>query len=178
MQMEALLGQIFGSAGSEEQRQIRENGEPSLIQLSDRQGLISHPATAVGVSFENMTVYGEGIGATYFYTPWSFVQRLFQCTQKSARSLLANSSMKQKNSSTPTRILIHSFSGVVLPGEMCLVLGRPGSGCTTFLRSISGYDEGFHKIEGEVRFGDFDMEDMKKHYRGEVAFIGEIHSSC
>jgi ABC-type multidrug transport system ATPase subunit len=56
---------------------------------------------------------------------------------------------------------------------MCLVLGRPGSGCTTFLRTISGYDEGFDKVEGDVRFGNFGMKEMKRFYRGEVAFNGE-----
>lgn len=60
------------------------------------------------------------------------------------------------------------------PGEMCLILGRPGSGCTTFLKAITGYDEGFVKVDGEIRFGDIDMamETMKKTERAEVDFNG------
>lgn len=32
------------------------------------------------------------------------------------------------------RFLLHNFSGVLKSGEMALVIGRPGSGCTTFLK--------------------------------------------
>jgi ABC-type multidrug transport system fused ATPase/permease subunit len=31
--------------------------------------------------------------------------------------------------------LLQGFNGVVRPGEMVLVLGRPGSGCSTFLKA-------------------------------------------
>ena len=34
--------------------------------------------------------------------------------------------------------ILRSFDGVVKEGEMLVVLGRPGSGCTTFLKTISG----------------------------------------
>jgi ATP-binding cassette subfamily G (WHITE) protein 2 (SNQ2) len=35
------------------------------------------------------------------------------------------------------RDLIHDFTGVVRDGEMLLVLGRPGSGCSTFLKAVT-----------------------------------------
>jgi hypothetical protein len=47
-----------------------------------------------------------------------------------------------------------------------------GSGCTTLLKVLAGYDAGFEEIEGEVKFGDIPMDVMKKRYRGEVAFNG------
>ena len=34
--------------------------------------------------------------------------------------------------------LIQGMTGYIRPGEMVLVLGRPGAGCTTFLQAISG----------------------------------------
>lgn len=37
----------------------------------------------------------------------------------------------------------------MLPGEMLLVLGRPGSGCSTFLKALSGDTRGF-EIEDKV----------------------------
>jgi hypothetical protein len=36
------------------------------------------------------------------------------------------------------RCILHGFNGVVKAGEMLIVLGRPGSGCSTFLKSITG----------------------------------------
>jgi hypothetical protein len=136
----------------------------------------------VGVSFENLTTYGKGIGASYFVSPGILFSKLFHRRPKSKapRPSPSNgdeddgvSGKKRKKKSTPTRKLIDGFSGVVQPGEMCLVLGRPGSGCTTFLRTISGYDEGFDKVEGDVKFGNFGMKEMKRFYRGEVAFNGK-----
>jgi ABC-type multidrug transport system fused ATPase/permease subunit len=38
----------------------------------------------------------------------------------------------------PQRKILSSFDGVVNSGEMLLVLGRPGSGCSTLLRTIAG----------------------------------------
>lgn len=49
-----------------------------------------------------------------------------------------------------TRDLIHDFSGVVRDGEMLLVLGRPGSGCSTFLKAVTNKRESFAGVEGEV----------------------------
>jgi len=33
--------------------------------------------------------------------------------------------------------ILKNFRGVAKPGEMVLVLGKPGSGCTTFLKVIA-----------------------------------------
>lgn len=35
-----------------------------------------------------------------------------------------------------------------------LVLGRPGSGCTSLLKIISNMRDEFYKVEGDVRYGD------------------------
>jgi len=42
-----------------------------------------------------------------------------------------------------------SFDGFLAPGEMCLVLGRPGSGCSSFLQNISNQRDGFMSVEGD-----------------------------
>lgn len=41
------------------------------------------------------------------------------------------------------RDLIHDFTGVVRDGEMLLVLGRPGAGCSTLLKALSNKRAGF-----------------------------------
>jgi ABC-type multidrug transport system ATPase subunit len=51
-----------------------------------------------------------------------------------------------------------------------------GSGCTTLLKVLAGYDAGFEEIDGEVKYGDISMQKMKKHYRGEVAFNGKLRN--
>lgn len=47
--------------------------------------------------------------------------------------------------------ILRGFRGLVRPGEMVLVLGRPGSGCTTFLKVIGTFSNGFCKNHGKMR---------------------------
>jgi len=43
-------------------------------------------------------------------------------------------------------IIIKGSSGVVRPGEMLLVLGRPGSGTSTFLRALTNRKRDFIRV--------------------------------
>jgi ABC-type multidrug transport system ATPase subunit len=62
---------------------------------------------------------------------------------------------------------------VVKPGEMVLVLGRPSSGCTTFLKVISNQRFGYTKIDGEVKYGKWDAQEFSKRFRGEAVYNEE-----
>jgi ATP-binding cassette subfamily G (WHITE) protein 2 (SNQ2) len=73
--------------------------------------------------------------------------------------------------------ILKSFSGVVRPGEMVLVLGRPGSGCTSFLKVISNQRFGYTNISGDVQYGQFNHEEFSKLYRGEAVYNAEDESS-
>jgi ABC-type multidrug transport system ATPase subunit len=56
---------------------------------------------------------------------------------------------------------------------MCLVLGCPGAGCTTFLRTIANRREGYENINGKVLYSGIDASEMQKHYKGEVVYNQE-----
>lgn len=58
-------------------------------------------------------------------------------------------------------------------GEMCLVLGCPGSGCTTFLKAIANDRVTFGSVLGEVLYEGIDAQTMQKYYKGEVVFNQE-----
>ncbi|KIP11760.1 hypothetical protein PHLGIDRAFT_114337 [Phlebiopsis gigantea 11061_1 CR5-6] len=64
-------------------------------------------------------------------------------------------------------------SGLIKPGEMVLVLGCPGAGCTTFLRSIANEREGYARVSGDVRYAGIDATEMAKMYKGEVLYNQE-----
>lgn len=74
--------------------------------------------------------------------------------------------------------ILKDLRGVVKPGEMVLVLGRPGSGCTTFLKVIANQRFGYTSIDGEVRYGPYDAKSFGERYRGEAVYNGEddIHN--
>jgi len=53
----------------------------------------------------------------------------------------------------PSRTLLHGFSGALHGGEMLLVIGKPGSGCTTFLKALANMREEYKGIDGRVTYG-------------------------
>lgn len=64
------------------------------------------------------------------------------------------------------------------PGEMCLVLGCPGSGCTTFLKTIANQRREYTSVRGDVRYAGIDAGEMAKVYKGEVAYNQEGKFNC
>lgn len=70
----------------------------------------------------------------------------------------------------PPKQILTNFNGVLKPGEMCLVLGRPGSGCSTFLKVIANQRVGYNKIDGEVTYGGESSKLFGKRYIGEVVY--------
>jgi ATP-binding cassette subfamily G (WHITE) protein 2 (SNQ2) len=64
------------------------------------------------------------------------------------------------------RTILHTTSGVLKPGEMCLVLGRPGSGCSTFLKSITNQRDGYLHVNGDVSYAGVGWKEMHKLYAG------------
>ena len=56
---------------------------------------------------------------------------------------------------------------------MCLVLGCPGAGCSTFLKTIANQRGEYADVKGDVRYAGIDAPEMAKYYRGEVAYNQE-----
>ena len=67
----------------------------------------------------------------------------------------------------PLRKILQDSHGCVRPGEMLLVLGRPGSGCTTLLKMLSNHQRGYKSVEGDIRFGSLTPQEAAQ-YRGQI----------
>jgi len=50
----------------------------------------------------------------------------------------------------PEKTILHSFDGVLKTGEMLVVLGRPGSGCSTLLKTLTGELKGLKMSKESV----------------------------
>ena len=62
---------------------------------------------------------------------------------------------------------------------MCLVLGTPGSGCSTFLKAIANERKGFYRVGGDVRYAGIDSQEMAKTYKGELVYNAEgVFQAC
>ena len=116
--------------------------------------------------WENITVSGTG-GITNFVKtfPEAFVS-FFNVIETGMHILGIGKKGRE------VKILQH-FRGLVHPGEMVLVLGRPGSGCTTFLKVIANQRFGYTGVNGEVLYGPFDAKTFAKQYRGEAVYNQE-----
>lgn len=56
---------------------------------------------------------------------------------------------------------------------MCLVLGCPGAGCTTFLKNLANERREYANVSGDIRYAGIDAKEMAKHYKGEVVYNQE-----
>lgn len=72
------------------------------------------------------------------------------------------------------RQIVRNFDGIIEAGEMLLVLGRPGSGCSTLLRTIAGEIDGFRGIEGDLRYDGVPQHDMLKHFKDDIIYNPEL----
>lgn len=68
--------------------------------------------------------------------------------------------------------ILDNISGCVKPGEMLLVLGRPGSGCTTLLKMLANLRAGYASVTGDVHYGSMDAKEAKK-YRSHIVMNTE-----
>lgn len=55
---------------------------------------------------------------------------------------------------------------------MLLVIGRPGSGCTTFLKTLANMRGEYKETLGHVTYGGRSAETMAKDDAAEIAFCG------
>lgn len=120
------------------------------------------PSRRTGVTFRNLSVYGYGSPTDY---------------QKNVANVLlgAGSLFRWLAGSKKQKIqILRDFDGIVEPGELLLVLGRPGSGCSSLLKTISGDTYGFFiGEESEINYQGISVAQMHSQFRGEAIYMAE-----
>lgn len=136
--------------------------------LRDMQGQFVESTTAkeVGVVFENLTVRGFGGSKHYIKTFADVFLDLFKAP------ISIYYLLRGRRESVENDILCN-LNGYARPGEMVLVLGKPGSGCTTFLRTIANQRSGYSDVLGEISYGGMAADNFAKRYRGEAVYCAE-----
>ncbi|KAI0393318.1 ABC-2 type transporter-domain-containing protein [Xylariaceae sp. FL0594] len=80
--------------------------------------------------------------------------------------------LKEKRRKPPLTTILDNSHGCVKPGEMLLVLGKPGSGCTTLLNVLSNKRRGYQSVEGTLHYGSMDHKEAEQ-YRGQIVMNTE-----
>ncbi|KAK3823093.1 MAG: ABC-2 type transporter-domain-containing protein [Benniella sp.] len=125
----------------------------------------------MGVVWKQLSVIGEGVGEKFIATtgdPFVALFHLFnpffwvrKCTNR------------ESSSRTITKTILFPMDGFCQEGEMILVLGRPGSGCSTLLRVLANDRKNYKKVIGDVTFNGLSSDTVTKHYKGEVLYNQE-----
>lgn len=116
--------------------------------------------------WDNLTVRGVGGVKTFIKTFPDAIIDFFNVPETLMHLMGYGRQGKEFN-------ILEGFRGVTRPGEMVLVLGRPGSGCTTFLKVIANQRFGFTGVDGEVLYGPFKSDTFAKRFRGEAVYNQE-----
>lgn len=112
----------------------------------------------LGITFTNLTVKGVGADAAFNEN----VGSQFNIPRLAGEA----------RHGAPLRTILQDSHGCVKPGEMLLVLGRPGAGCTTLLKVLSNRREGYAEIHGDVKYGTLDHKQAAQ-YRGQIVMNTE-----
>lgn len=129
-----------------------------VMAMQERDLAAGYSKRELGITWQNLTVdvlSAEASVNENFFSQFNLYQLARDFRQKpSIRSILQES------------------HGCVKPGEMLLVLGRPGSGCTTLLNVLSNRRAGYRSVTGDVKFGTMTPEEAVP-YKGQIVMNSE-----
>jgi len=114
----------------------------------------------VSVVYKNLNVFGSGKALRLQKTVADLVLAPFR-----AGDYFGKSDRKQ---------ILHRFDGIIRSGELCIVLGRPGSGCSTLLKTLTGELHGLETDESVIHYNGIDQKKMIKEFKGETVYNQEV----
>ncbi|KAL9120898.1 MAG: hypothetical protein Q9187_002546 [Circinaria calcarea] len=122
-----------------------------------------YPTRVAGVSYRNLNVHGFGAPTDYQKTFGNYplgIAGIFNKLTGRGRTKIQ---------------ILQDFEGLVKSGEMLVVLGRPGSGCSTLLKTIAGETESFYvDSKSHINYQGIPMHMMHKDFRGECIYQAEV----
>jgi len=128
-------------------------------ELSDK----GHVPHGLGFVFQDLSVYGSGAALQLQDTVSSVLSAPFR-----PREFFGSKK-------APRRHILHGFNGLLKAGELLAVLGRPGSGCSTFLKTMCGELNNLEMDKNSViHYDGIPQDRMKKEFKGEVIYNQEV----
>ena len=118
---------------------------------------------STGVAYRNLDVYGSGAAVQIQQTLGSTLMALFRPGE-----------FFSFGKKEPKQIL-HGFNGSIKGGDLLVVLGRPGSGCSTLLKSLCGELHGLRLGENaRIDYNGVEQKQMMKEFKGEAIYNQEV----
>lgn len=118
-----------------------------------------------GVCFQNLGVYGYG-STTDFQKD---VANIWLALPNMIRRVFMKTAGQRRID------ILQSFEGVIRPGEMCVILGPPGSGCSTFLKTLSGDTNGIHvNKDSYFNYQGLSPQELHSAHKGDAIYTAEV----
>ncbi|PPQ86500.1 hypothetical protein CVT25_008244 [Psilocybe cyanescens] len=135
--------------------------EKTLRHVIRKRGEADIKSRTLGVVFRDLKVVGQAASDSFQPTLGSLFNPLIILEQI------------QKARHPTVRNILSGFEGVVKPGEMLLVLGSPGSGCSTLLKTLTNQTDEYLSVEGDRHYDSITPAELGKHFRGDVQYCPE-----
>ncbi|KAK1984955.1 ABC-2 type transporter-domain-containing protein [Colletotrichum cereale] len=118
-----------------------------------------------GFAFQNLNVFGYGKETDY----QKDVGNVWLELPGLARELTSKTGGRRRIS------ILRDFNGVVEAGEMLVVLGPPGSGCSTFLKTIAGDMDGIYADDrAYFNYQGLPANELHEHHAGDAIYTAEV----
>lgn len=114
----------------------------------------------LNVVYKDLNVFGSGKALQLQSTVSDFIAAPFR-----AKEYFGKSERKQ---------ILHGFDGIIRAGELCVVLGRPGSGCSTLLKALTGELHGLDTDDSIIHYNGIPQTRMVKEFKGETVYNQEV----
>ncbi|KAK3381978.1 ABC-2 type transporter-domain-containing protein [Podospora didyma] len=159
---------VFLEAAKDEASPLNPNGPnfrastwaKAVVGMMSEKG---HEFRTTGVAYQHLNVFGYATGTDYqkdFFNIWLEAVGI-------ARRLMGQKKRRID--------ILRDFDGLVRKGEMLVVLGPPGSGCSTFLKTIAGdYNGIFVDDDSYFNYQGMSAKEMHTHHRGEAIYTAEV----
>ena len=120
--------------------------------------------STLGLVYKDLSCVGESSDVMYQTTFLSILQKFGEDFIKKLKPT------KPEDMFT----ILKPMDGILKPGSLNVVLGKPGSGCTTLLKTIAASTYGFKVTKDSfMSYDGLNPKDIHRHYRGDVVYQAE-----
>lgn len=89
--------------------------------------------------------------------------------------LMAPFRLRESLSNTEPKHILRNCNALLKHGELLVVLGRPGAGCSTFLKAMTGETHNLrYEKNSSIHYSGIAQKTMTKEFKGEVVYNQEV----
>ncbi|GMF59265.1 unnamed protein product [[Candida] boidinii] len=149
----------------------------NFLQRKDDENGLSNKS--IDLIFKDFKIIGKNTTASkvkatsdLLLTPYTLIKNAISNSNNNNSN--GNTSNGNFLKQSKTRQIIRNVTGYIKPGEMLLVLGRPGAGCSTLLKGLTGETQAYLKTEGSVTYNGIDQATMMQRFKNQVIYNPEL----